>query len=286
MCWSFHLKKSKIFITYGDDNFRLSLKRIRKEAYKLGIFDKVIVYTPKDVSNEIEQSPLMANKRGGGYWLWKPYVIWKTMQKYPNAIVVYADAGCTLNRNYEEWNSWFEIMKSVDTLLTHYRPNVDYGWSDAFKTSSVKISTWTKRQTIDYFDERFENTDWHNFNKLWGGFVIAKNNSPLIRNWLDIMLAYPELVSDPEDQEWEHQYEGFCAHRHDQSIITPLAYWFEQKEAGIVKIIPETAESSNTSAVVASRIKDENKPPLKTRLIFKIKSIIGEEMYRILHFWK
>lgn len=277
----------KIFITYGDERFKDSVKRICKEAKLLGIFDKVISYNPQKLPKEIMQSPLMCYERGGGYWLWKPYIIWKTMQKYPNAIVVYADAGCTLNKNYNEWHSWFELMSSTDTLFTQYRSEVDYGWGNIFNTSSVKISTWTKLATLEYFDERFKLTEWHDYNKILGGFIMAKNNSSFIREWLDIMLTHPELVRDPEGDELNCQHDGFCTHRHDQSIITPLAYWYEKKTVGIVKIIPETAESCNTAAVVATRIRTAViKTPIKTRIIRFIQLIIGKSFYKKLHFWK
>ena len=36
----------KIFISYADDNMRYSLKRIGKQAKRLGIFDEIILYTP------------------------------------------------------------------------------------------------------------------------------------------------------------------------------------------------------------------------------------------------
>lgn len=276
----------KIFITYGNENFKKTLKRVKKEVRALGIFDKIITYEPKDLSHEIMQSPLMQYQRGGGYWLWKPYVIYKTMENYPNAIVVYADAGCTINKNYEEWNRWFEIMKTTDTLLTHYSPDVDYGWGSAYGTTSVKISTWTKRMTVDYFDKRFDSVDWHNENKIWGGFMISKNNSLFVHDVLNTMLKFPELVRDPEGNEINNQYDGFCAHRHDQSIITPLAYWYVKNYPHMVTLIPETAESIKNSAVVTSRIKDKDIPSFKTKMVVAIKSLMGEKLYNRLHFWR
>lgn len=275
-----------IFITYGDENFKDSVKRICREAKSLGIFDKIISYGPKKLPKEIMQSPLMHYARGGGYWLWKPYVIWRTMQRYPNAVVVYADAGCTLNKNLNEWNCWFEMMKSTDTLLTQYREDTAYGWEGIFNTSSVKISTWTKRITIDYFDDLLGTAEWHDFNKIWGGFVIARNNSCFIREWLDIMLRYPELVRDPEGEELNNQYDGFILHRHDQSIVTPLAYLYERKYPCVIKIIPETAESNSSAAVVATRIRGVQGAPFKTKVIKIIRSLIGDKLYRLLHFWK
>lgn len=55
----------KYFITYGDDAFYLSRKQLAKQAQKSGLFDEVIVYTPKDLPDSIKASPLMAYKRGG-----------------------------------------------------------------------------------------------------------------------------------------------------------------------------------------------------------------------------
>ena len=275
-----------IFITYGDEKFKDTIKRICQEANSLRMFNKVIAYGPRDLPKNIMKSPLMHYARGGGYWLWKPYVIWKTMQRYPDAIVVYADAGCTLNKNYEEWNSWFELMKLTDTLFTQYRSAANYGWENIFKTSSVKISTWTKRITIDYFDELLGSTEWHDCNKIWGGFVMAKNNSFFIREWLDFMLIHPELVRDPEGKEVYEQYDGFVEHRHDQSIITPLAYLYQRKYPCVVKIIPETAESNINAAVVASRIRSIPKIQLKSRLIKWIRVLIGDKLYYRLYFWK
>lgn len=275
-----------VFISYGDVNFIKSLKRIKKEASRLKLFDKIIVYTPKDLPRGIRKSPLMQYSRGGGYWVWKPYLIWNTMQKYPNAIVVYADAGCTLNKNYDEWYTWFRMMQSTDTLLTHYRSNVDYGWKEIFGTSSAKISTWTKRLTMDYFDKRFSSIDWHDENKIWGGFIIAKNKSSLIKEVLDIMLSRPDLVIDPKEEELFNQHSEFCQHRHDQSIITPLAYWYKTNNPNIVEIIPESGESNINAAVVASRIRDSRLVPLKTKIIQIIKLILGDKMYNVLHFWK
>ena len=54
----------KYFITYGDDAFYLSRKQLAKQAQKSGLFDEVIVYTPKDLPDSIKASPLMAYKRG------------------------------------------------------------------------------------------------------------------------------------------------------------------------------------------------------------------------------
>lgn len=71
-----------VFLSYGDDNFKRSLDRITDEARSFGVFDKVLAYTPSHFSKAYAEknAELLAMPRGGGYWAWKSYFIWKTMQ--------------------------------------------------------------------------------------------------------------------------------------------------------------------------------------------------------------
>ena len=43
---------AKYFITYGNAKFELAKKRIEQEAINLNIFDKIILYSEKDISDE------------------------------------------------------------------------------------------------------------------------------------------------------------------------------------------------------------------------------------------
>lgn len=259
----------KIFITYADLRFRESARLICNEAKQLHLFDKIISYSPSDLPQSVLSSPLMQYERGGGYWCWKPYIIWKTMVSYPDAIVVYADAGCRLQPNMEEWNNLFNHMNRSDVLLTAYRTDFDYGWQNYFHTDSVQIKTWTKKNTILFFDRLYNGTEWHDYRKILGGCVIAKNHSSLIRLWLDLTFRHPELIIDPAEQELQDQYPFFVAHRHDQSVLTPLAYYCREKQLCSVTIIDETAESDKSSAICAVRRKIAKKT--KSTLFAKIR---------------
>jgi len=232
----------------------------------------------------------MAYSIGGGYWLWKPYIIWKTLQDYGNdAIVVYVDAGCSLSP-CDDWNFYLKKMDYYDTIVFKYKDNFDYGWKDHFRCDSPQIKFWTKKNTLIYFDSLYHNEKWRNCNKIWAGFIIAKNNrNKLIEQWLDISLLYPQLVINPIGEEIENQYIFFSTHRHDQSILTPLAYYFHNTDQSVF-VLDETAESGilqeqNNIAVLARRQRDIKMPriTLKTRTIWFIKSVIGERMYNLLH---
>lgn len=277
--------QSKVFISYGSENYLESLRRIGKEAQKLGIFSKVILYTEKDMPPFIQASPLKAYGRGDGYWVWKPYIIWKTMQEYPNSIVVYADSGCTLQPNMEEWNRWFELLETYDTLTFQYRLDYIYPWQQEDKKCLTVDAQWTKESLIRYFDPMIGNRDWINEGQVLSGLVLAHKNSKLVKMWMDIVLMHPELVVDCFGKEIVEQSKEFREHRHDQSVLSALcAYW--RNVGNVLKVLPETLESNEEAAVVATRIRILKDPiTLKTRMIRKVKQIVGEKRYGSIHNW-
>lgn len=67
------------FITYGDDNFKNSKKRLEQEAKNVRWFDSISVFGPEDLDNEFKTKfkDVLKDSKGGGYWIWKPYIIKK-----------------------------------------------------------------------------------------------------------------------------------------------------------------------------------------------------------------
>ena len=97
----------RIFVAYADAKMSYSLMRIGRQARALDIFDEVILYTPDDLPDKIRQLKLMQFSYGGGYWAWKPWIIYDTLQKNEEGtIVCYVDAGCTLKKGIE-WSLYF-----------------------------------------------------------------------------------------------------------------------------------------------------------------------------------
>lgn len=251
---------ANIFISYGDEKFKKSLKLIKKEAEDVGIFDNIITYTPKDLPTSIKSSPLFLFKKGGGYWIWKPYIIYKTLQQCNDEdIIYYADAGCTLNTNSKEWDTFQNEICIHNAIFFQYRSDVQYeGWLNFCKkeyNNSPQIVHWMKPSTIAYFTEFFGNQDFLLYNKIWGGAIIIKKNPQIIHfieQWLMISVFHPELICDPFGAELSHIPESFNEHRHDQSILTPLLYHYKEKDD--ILVMQETSESKKQdAAIIASR---------------------------------
>lgn len=271
----------KILIAYANENMKYSLKQLGIQARYIKQIDKVILYSEKDLPQEILHSPLMKYKRGGGYWVWKPYLIWKTLQDYPEGTkICYIDAGCTIYSG-EEWEKYWNMLDYKDTLLFQYA-SVIPRWEPIFGCSNSAIICWTKKKTIDFFDKLLKTERYHTFPKIWGGLVFCKSkDNELIREWLDITLAHPELIIDPNQDELKDQYPEFCGnHRHDQSIITPLAFKYQDNN---LTILPEAFdERKESKIIITSRNRVTQEMYSKVFIKYHLQGILGLKLYNIL----
>lgn len=266
----------KIFVAYADGNLAYSLKRIGRQARSLGFFEEVRLFTPDSLPPYIKQSPLMQYRRGGGYWCWKPAIIWETLKESDEGdIVVYVDAGCTL-KNMPEWTLYFELLKRYDTICFQYR-DIMPEW-EQWGQASTQIKYWTKKTCLDFFDNLMGTQQYHSFNKVLATVLMCKGKqNEFVRKWLEITLEHPELITDPSAQERKEQPEGFAFHKHDQSIITPLAYYFRDS----VMVMPELCETCGANvAIRATRIRCRNfKSFLFERFKYNLMHLMGMKVY-------
>ncbi len=267
---------ANFFISYGDIRFKESLVRIRKRAKESGLFDRVITYTPKDLPDFIKSSPLMAFKRGGGYWVWKPYIIYHTLNNCKEGdVVYYVDSGCTLNADSDEWIKFQKYIESYNAIFFQYRKDYKYtGWENVCSkpdNNSTEIIHWMKPSCVTYFDNYLHDEGFQHFDKIWGGFMIIKKTKQLIsmiEDWYRITLFNPELIMDPFGDELTNLPDSFNLHRHDQAIITPLIYHYKERDN--ILVLPETSESNTqTAAVIASRYR-VGKLPLWQYIKYKL----------------
>ena len=242
-----------IFISYANEVMAYSLKRIGRQARRLRIFDEIILYTPADVPAYVKDSVLFSYARGGGYWCWKPALIHETLQRYEEgAIVVYVDAGCTLRKS-PAWGEYLKQMETYDTICFQYAESQPQ-W-ERWGARSSRIKHWTKKKTLDFVKDYFHNPDAGELCQIMGGvlFMRGKDNS-VLKVWNDLIFRRPDLILDPTPEELEDQYPGFAGHRHDQSILTPLA-----ASDPHTLVLPEVSEAYRPDSFVwASRVRARN----------------------------
>lgn len=242
-----------VFISYANEVMAYSLKRIGRQARRLNIFDEVILYAPADVPAYAKDSVLFSCARGGGYWCWKPALIYETLQRFEEGtVVVYVDAGCTLRKS-PAWGEYLKQMETYDTLCFQYAESQPQ-W-ERWGAGSSKIKHWTKKKTLDFVQDYFQNPDAGELCQIMGGILFMKGReNAVLQTWKELMFSRPDLIMDPTADELEDQYPWFAGHRHDQAILTPLA-----ASDPHTLVLPEVSEAYRPDSFVwASRIRARN----------------------------
>ena len=207
---------TKIFISFGagSNNFRHAVLRITNQAAKLKIFDKIIGFNEDHLKNDSEfwskhSNFIESNKKGYGYWIWKPYLIMKVLEKMEeNDILLYCDSGCEIST--EKKNDIDNFLKIVETdkiIMSHAYHNEN---------------THTKMDLIHFLDmnsSRYLDSKQHQATAI----CIKKCNEiyHLVKAWYEIccMQNYHFIDDSPSNLENINEFEQ---HRHDQSILSLL----------------------------------------------------------------
>jgi hypothetical protein len=223
-------KRDVYFVTFGGPtpNFHRRVATICHQAFHFDdIFTQIRGYTDVDLRAdapfwEKHGNFIESNRRGYGYWIWKPHLIQKTLNEMElNDVLVYADAGCNLNASSTAIERMYEYIKMVDSSF--------FGLL-SFQMEHLPEYKYTKRQTFDAVSDN--NTHQNTGQCMATAMVIRKNAHTvnLVNEWVYYSQIY-DLINDKTGVE----YTGFIDHRHDQSIYSILV-----KKYGSIKIPDET----------------------------------------------
>ena len=204
----------KIYITYGDEKYAKSREFGVKMAKRLGKFDVAIGYTESDIPIIFKEQheEIFKIKRGAGLWLWKPFLILKTLIEFAvdDDIVFYSDGGAFMIRNISF------IIKSM-------------GDSDIWVSDiPFKEKQFTKEDAFHLMNTETINRESPQIQASFLCFRKSGTSVAFVREWLklccDINLLHPSNLNPGLENG-----NSFIAHREDQSILSLLC-----KKRGIV----------------------------------------------------
>lgn len=237
------------FITFANTTSNFSEKRIIFEANEMGVFDTVTCYSEKDIDGDYmtKYGSHFSNKRGYGYWAWKPYFINKKLSEINDGdVVVYADCGCMfLYENRNTLLKWINIAASSDSgiLSPCYGPYIEHDW--------------TRGDLYDYINKTYNKENVDIFDKAiqcgCGVSLYCKKNKCIefVNIWNDIMSNHFELCTDEPSSIPNHP--NFKENRHDQSVFSMLSKIYDietiNTENGIL--------NKKESPIIAARRKDD-----------------------------
>jgi hypothetical protein len=124
---------NKVFFTFGSDNdyerkHIYHANNLAEQVKQFNIFDEINVYTGIDIQNdksfwEQHGEFIKNNRRGYGYWVWKPYLIKKKMEQLNDGdILLYLDSQCRINLDEKQYLlDYLEIVKKNKILFTPWK---------------------------------------------------------------------------------------------------------------------------------------------------------------------
>jgi hypothetical protein len=230
---------SKTFLAFGSDNNieRQHINHVINLAEKIkefDIFDDINIYTGEHLQNDKlfwaqHGEFIKNNKRGYGYWIWKPYLIKKTIERLKDGdILLYLDSECRLDLNEKDFLlEYLEIVKEKKILFTPWSVISDafeYWFCkmdlihklnmqnnlllNTFQNQSCIILIYVCKETRDFFDSMYHYCceDHHNIDDT------------------------PSIIPN---------HQQYFEHRHDQSVFSLLTkkYGYSTDTINITKCI-------------------------------------------------
>lgn len=201
--------KEKIWlISYASNGVYIqNQNNLNMSASMTQAFDVIISYQPHHIDPEYyeKHKEILSQSRGVGYWLWKPYIILKTLEMMPeNDILFYVDRSAVFT---DKIYALLEHAKKHDiTLFPGFTNNRRY----------------MKKAIIDKMMNGNESI--LNKTQLEAGFLLLRNTAKtrqFIKEW-QFYCEDPELLTDSPSKTGE--YPDFIDHRHDQAILSALYY--------------------------------------------------------------
>jgi hypothetical protein len=185
-------------------------------------FDTIINYHAGHLATEfVQQHPVLQAKTGAGYWLWKPYLILKTLRQMPEgAVLVYLDSGAIIRQPLRQFIN--DGLTAKDILLFAYLP--------------YETNTAGAYANNDVF-KAIECTSAHCYqgHHVWAGFI-ALRNSKASRNFIAQWLKYCQQteVLQGINLQTPNTYPDFAQHQHDEGILSALA----ARESAQINFVP------------------------------------------------
>ena len=189
---------------------------LSEQIKQLDIFDENNVYTENDLINDKSfwdkhGEFIKQNKRGFGYWIWKPYLIMKEMEKLNDGdILLYLDAECKIVLEEKQYLlDYLEIVK--EKKLLYFYSHIE----------GLPEITLNKMDVIHKLN--MQNSDLLYTDQFGIGIQIiyvCKETRDLTKKIYEYMCEDYHNIDDTPSIIPNHP--NFYEHRHDQSLFSLL----------------------------------------------------------------
>ena len=205
-------------ISYGDARYAKQREFFKETALASSFFDEITIFSPEDLEPVFSKhfQEILNQRRGGGYWIWKPYLIQRVLESLDEGdILIYCDAGCMINSNgSKRFKEYIELLTQSETGCVSFE-------------LPFKEIEFTKREVFDHFKSS-ESMIYSN--QLMATVIMLKkcqHATHLVNKWYAALCKNPSLFTDDKDD--TAQYPEFIDHRHDQSVFSILRKTYQSE---------------------------------------------------------
>ncbi|MEM9596896.1 MAG: hypothetical protein AAGD06_21680, partial [Acidobacteriota bacterium] len=195
-------------LSYANRRFAAAREHCLATGERHGGFRAVRAAGPTDLDGDFVRRhlPILGQKRGAGLWLWKPYILLRTLEALDDGWLFYADAGT-------------EFLRSVGPVLEYAESiETDVLWlGEGFRERQ-----YTKRDAFRLLDaDRPGITDSP---QRFASHLLLRRGEGSLRLLRQALAAAtdPRILTDRPNELGQPNYPDFVAHRHDQSILSVL----------------------------------------------------------------
>lgn len=214
-------KRPKIIaITYGNQFFRKQMEFNRKSALEVGQVDEHYSFGPEDIDKDFREKnkEILSKGRGNGLWLWKPYIVNKTMiEKLEEGdYLIYTDAAMI-------------FTNSSYLLIDFLKQNNAEMW---FNRLTLKEKKYSKRDAFIIMG--LDSPIYSETNQYMAGIQIYKKSNFTIK-FIQEWLYYSQdkrIVTEDKNVMGKENYPGFIENRHDQTPLSLLIKKYGVANAG------------------------------------------------------
>lgn len=202
-------QKTPLLLTFAHNCCKNSIKRNCQSGLSHGFAEcqaRSMDYVKEDVQFYMRNCDILNMKRGAGYWLWKPYIIWRALEESCEGdIIFYSDAAAEF---IADVNPLLELTNQQDIVT--------------FSLGPFRDGQWTKRDTFLLMG--CDTVEFAESSQTMASFIIIKS-SKSSRQFISEWLHYSQdrrSISDDPNALGHPNYPNFAEHRHDQSILSLL----------------------------------------------------------------
>jgi hypothetical protein len=218
----------KYLLTFGSEEYYGSINLLAKSCKDM--VDGFFLLTEKDIPKEYYEKykHIFSQKRGFGYWLWKPFFILKALEQIKDGdMLIYCDSATVI---IDDLNYLFDLcLKNNGTLLFENQNGISL-FKNENESSGAKHKNkeWTKLDCFNLMncnESRYINGD-----QVDAAFQVYEKNDfnlNLLKEYLSFCENENILTDCPNITGLN--LDTFIEHRHDQSILSLLAIKYKIK---------------------------------------------------------